>query len=85
MERYAMQELIRWKNKQDHKPLLIRGVRQVGKNRLMQAFGENEYVQTAYINFETSKLLKMVVCFYTFNIPVNTQHISISFCTFRKS
>ena len=58
MERYAMQELIRWKNKQDRKPLLTRGARQVGKTWLMEAFGKNEYAQTAYVNFESSRLLQ---------------------------
>lgn len=53
-----MQELINWKNKSDHKPLIIRGARQVGKTWLMKNFGEREYMQTAYVNFEQSKLLK---------------------------
>lgn len=58
MERYAMQELKSWKAKPERKPLLIRGVRQVGKTWLMKEFGKNEYAQTAYVNFESSKLLK---------------------------
>lgn len=58
MERYAMQSLKRWKNKHEHKPLLIRGARQVGKTWLMKEFGKNEYAQTAYVNFESSNLLK---------------------------
>ena len=58
MERFAMHELKRWKNKQGRKPMLIRGTRQVGKTWLMKEFGKNEYAQTAYVNFESSKLLK---------------------------
>ncbi len=58
MKRFAMQELVNWKNKSDHKPLIIRGARQVGKTWLMKNFGEREYMQTAYVNFEQSKLLK---------------------------
>lgn len=58
MERTAMQALKSWKNKTEHKPLIIRGARQVGKTWLMKAFGRNEYTQTAYINFESSKLIK---------------------------
>jgi len=53
-----MQELISWKNKPVRKPLIIRGARQVGKTWLMKEFGKNEYSRTAYINFESSKLLK---------------------------
>ena len=58
MRRTSMQVLITWKNKQQRKPLIIRGARQVGKTWLMKEFGKNEYAQTAYINFESSKLLK---------------------------
>ena len=58
MERIAMKELVTWKNKPGRKPLIIRGARQVGKTWLMKEFGKNEYSQTVYINFESSKLLK---------------------------
>ena len=58
MERDAMQALISWKNKHDRKPLIIRGARQVGKTWLMKEFAKNNYAQTAYVNFESSKLLK---------------------------
>jgi uncharacterized protein len=56
MERNAMQELIRWKNKPERKPLLILGARQVGKTWMMKEFGKNHFEQTVYINFESTKL-----------------------------
>lgn len=52
MERYAIQQLIDWKNKKNHKPLIIQGARQVGKTWLMQEFGKKYYEQVAYINFD---------------------------------
>jgi predicted AAA+ superfamily ATPase len=52
-----MQDLISWKNKKNRKPLIIRGARQVGKTWLMKEFGKNEYEQTVYINFESTKAL----------------------------
>ena len=58
MERIAMQELISWKNRPGRKPLIVRGARQVGKTWLIKEFGKNEYAQTVYVNFESSKLLK---------------------------
>ena len=58
MERIAMKDLVSWKNKPGRKPLIIRGARQVGKTWLMKEFGKNEYSQTVYVNFESSKLLK---------------------------
>lgn len=52
MRRYALKQLIDWKNEKNHKPLIIQGARQVGKTWLMQEFGEKYYKQVAYINFD---------------------------------
>jgi len=61
MKRKAVQKLIQWKNKKSHKPLIIKGARQVGKTWLMQEFGKIEYKQTAYINFDSNE--RMVALF----------------------
>ena len=58
MERTAIKYLYEWKDKENRKPLIIRGARQVGKTWLMKEFGKKEYAQTAYVNFESSKILK---------------------------
>jgi hypothetical protein len=60
MERTLIHSLIKWKNAKTRKPLLIRGARQVGKTWLMKEFGKREYLQTVYINFESSKHLKNI-------------------------
>jgi len=52
-----MTDLKKWKFKPDRKPLIIRGSRQAGKTWLMKEFGKNDYSQTAYVNFESSKSL----------------------------
>ena len=52
MYRYAIEELRQWRKKPNRKPLIIRGARQVGKTWLMKTFGEEEFKQTAYINFD---------------------------------
>ncbi len=52
MQRYALKHLIDWKNKKNHKPLVIQGARQVGKTWLIQEFGKKYYEQVAYINFD---------------------------------
>ena len=52
MQRYALKHLIDWKNKKNHKPLVIQGARQVGKTCLMHEFGKKYYEQVAYINFD---------------------------------
>ncbi|MCW3806788.1 ATP-binding protein [Plebeiibacterium marinum] len=58
MERTAINNLYDWKKNENRKPLIIRGARQVGKTWLMKEFGRKEYAQTAYVNFESSKILK---------------------------
>lgn len=58
MERHAYQELIRWKNKKDRKPLIIKGSRQVGKTWLMRDFARQEFPGYVYLNFEGNKRLQ---------------------------
>ena len=58
MERFMFKQLSDWKNTKDRKPLIIRGARQVGKTWLMKQFGVRSYSKTAYVNFESSKLLQ---------------------------
>ena len=52
MYRYKMEELKRWKDSPNRKPLIIRGARQVGKTWLMKEFGRENYEKCAYINFD---------------------------------
>ena len=54
MERFALNELVSWKNDRNQKPLVIRGARQVGKTWLMKEFGKSYFKATAYINFENN-------------------------------
>ena len=58
MKRYAMQELIDWKNRSERMPLIIRGARQVGKTWLMKEFGECEFNSVAYINFDNNERME---------------------------
>ncbi|HCR83627.1 MAG TPA: ATPase, partial [Lachnospiraceae bacterium] len=53
-----MEDLHKWKNKENKKPLIIRGARQVGKTWLMKEFGNIAYAETAYINFENNPQMK---------------------------
>lgn len=58
MKRDLTQKLIKWKNSQIRKPLIIQGARQVGKTWLMKNFGEQNFEKTIYLNFESSTRLK---------------------------
>lgn len=57
MKRTKLAELIDWKKLKSRKPLIIRGARQVGKTWLMKEFGNTQYAQTIYVNFEKNKRL----------------------------
>ena len=52
MYREKIEELKKWKESKNRKPLIIRGARQVGKTWLMKEFGKNYYEKCAYINFD---------------------------------
>ena len=52
MKRHAEQVLYRWKDSEFRKPLLIYGARQVGKTWLMKNFGQQNFKNYLYINFE---------------------------------
>lgn len=52
MYRNKIEDLKKWKDSNNRKPLIIRGARQVGKTWLMKEFGKQFYEKTAYINFD---------------------------------
>lgn len=60
MERYAMKQLINWKNKKHRKPLILKGARQVGKTWLMKEFGKTCFKNVAYINLDKNERFKGV-------------------------
>lgn len=51
MYRSAIKKLKEWKNREDRKPMILMGARQVGKTWIMKEFGKNEYAKVAYISF----------------------------------
>lgn len=60
MERFLLEELKKWKDKKNRKPLIIRGARQVGKTWLMKEFGKRCFEDTVYINFDNNERMKNV-------------------------
>ena len=55
MKRLIMQQLIKWKDSPYRKPLILKGVRQVGKTWLLKEFGRLCYENTAYFNFDENE------------------------------
>ena len=58
MKRTLYYYLLEWKSSKNRKPLLLQGARQVGKTYLINRFGENEYSNYVYLNFEQNPDLK---------------------------
>ena len=52
MERYAMKDLINWRDSKRRKPLVLLGARQVGKTWLLEEFGKSFPDGFVKINFE---------------------------------
>ncbi len=52
MERLIMKQLYAWKSSPYRKPLILKGVRQVGKTWVLKEFGRKYYENTAYFNFD---------------------------------
>ena len=52
MERFLLEKLKKWKNFPYRKPLILKGVRQVGKTWILKEFGKRYYENTAYFNFD---------------------------------
>ncbi len=57
MKRALIDELIKWKEKKNRKPLILKGVRQCGKTYLLKQFGQVYYESVAYFNFEENSSL----------------------------
>ncbi len=55
MYRTAIEQLYKWRDKPDKKPLIIRGARQVGKTWLMKEFAKKAYKHSVYISFDNNQ------------------------------
>ena len=60
MKRYAIQDLVAWKDNIERKPLLLYGARQVGKTWLVREFANKYYKQIVELNFFTNDKLKQI-------------------------
>jgi len=55
MERLILNDLLKWKESKYRKPLILKGVRQVGKTWVLKEFGKRYYENTAYFNFDENE------------------------------
>ena len=55
MKRFAEYEVEKWMNCYNRKPLIVRGLRQIGKTWAINHFGKNNFKNVFYIDFEKEK------------------------------
>ncbi|MCX7115629.1 MAG: AAA family ATPase [Gammaproteobacteria bacterium] len=60
MKRLISNSLKQWKHKKNRKPLILKGVRQVGKTHSLTQFGKTEFSRVHYLNFEKNTKLSIV-------------------------
>ncbi len=60
MNRKVIEELIKWKNNPERKPMVLKGARQVGKTWIMKEFGSKHYKNYVYLNFDEDEELKSI-------------------------
>ena len=57
MKRFILEKLIKWKESNYRKPLIIKGARQIGKTYILKQFGKENYEGVAYFNFDYDESL----------------------------
>ena len=58
MKRLLFNDLSKWKNSNNRKPLILNGSRQVGKTWLLQNFGKEEYnIEFVFTDFDTKRMI----------------------------
>ena len=57
MYRKIIKDLVKWKNDENRKPLILRGARQVGKTYIIKEFGKENYDGVEYFNFDHDEAL----------------------------
>ena len=60
MYRRIIEDLKKWKQSPDRKPLILRGARQCGKTWILKEFGKTQYKKFAYILFDDNDNMKKV-------------------------
>ncbi|MBI4650043.1 ATP-binding protein [Candidatus Desantisbacteria bacterium] len=70
MKRFIWNQLLQWKEKKDRKPLILKGVRQVGKTYILRSFAEANFSNVHYINFEKDEQLASI-----FNVDLSPERI----------
>ena len=65
MYRETINKLVKWKESENRKPLLLEGGRQVGKTWLLKEFGSKYFPDYVYINCDNNPLLENLFIDYS--------------------
>ena len=76
LKRLIIDDLIKWKNDNCKKVLIIKGARQVGKTYIIDHFGKNYFKNYIRINFEETPSLKEI---FSNDLDADTIYNKISF------
>ena len=74
LERTIWSDLIEWKSR-NHHPLIVRGLRQVGKTFIVREFGKEFYDNVVYLDLRANKTIHKV---FDGNFDVNQMVMSIT-------
>lgn len=64
MKRKIYNKLLKWKESNKRKPLILKGARQVGKSWILKEFGKREYKYLAYISCDNEEIAKAIFSDY---------------------
>lgn len=57
LKRTIYNDLLNWKNTKNKKPLIIKGLRQIGKTYIVKKFAEENYQNVIYLDFRKNQEL----------------------------
>ncbi len=60
LNRKIYNELLIWKNTRDKKPLVIKGLRQIGKTYIVKKFAKENYPNVIYLDFRKNQELRSI-------------------------
>lgn len=81
MRRFITEKLLDWKNSPYRKPLIVKGVRQVGKTWILKEFGRQHYENVAYFNFDENEEYRQ---FFSLSKDVNRLLQNLMFASGQK-
>ena len=69
--------LIQWKNDPAHKPLIVKGARQIGKTESILHFAKEQYNNVVYINFVLDRKYRTIAS-DGYDVDTVTKNISLA-------